>query len=115
MPKPYADYIVRDILKKSGGPAGAVTDDAIMQAFQAWAREEGVFAAPEGAASLPAYNALRASGFLKESDTVVLFNPGSGLKYNDEIAAYLKEKGEAASGEIAQPVGRALGGIIQPY
>jgi threonine synthase len=115
VPKAYADYIVLDILKQSGGTAVAVTDDEIMQAFLAWARDEGIFAAPEGAASLACYQKLRASGFLKSSDTVVLYNTGSGLKYIDVIAAYLKEKGSAVSGGSAKPAGRALGGIIQPY
>jgi threonine synthase len=117
VPKAYADYIVLDILKKSGGKALAVTDEEIMDAFQTWARDEGIFAAPEGAASLAAYNKLRASGFLKESDTVVLFNTGSGLKYIDVIAAYLKKKsGASAAGDGAgKPAGRAIGGIIQPY
>ena len=117
VPKAYADYIVLDILKKSGGTAVAVTDDEIMQAFQTWARDEGVFAAPEGAASLAAYNALRASGFLQESDTVVLLNTGSGLKYIDVIAAYLqKTSGASAAPDGAgKPAVRAIGGIIQPY
>ena len=82
-----------------------------MQAFQQWAREEGVFAAPEGAASLACYQKLRASGFLKESDTVVLYNTGSGLKYIDVIAAYLSKQVTASPG----PKSRAMGGIIQPH
>jgi threonine synthase len=51
----------------------------------AMASKEGVFAAPEGAATLVAYDKLIASGFLKPSDRVVLFNTGSGLKYIDVI------------------------------
>ena len=109
VPKAYADYIILDILKQSGGAAVEATDDEIMQAFQQWAREDGVFAAPEGAASLVAYQKLRASGFLKESDTAVLFNTGSGLKYIDVIAAWLDQ--HAAT----KPKSRSLGGIIQPY
>ncbi len=116
VPKAYADYVVLDILKQSSGTAVAVTDDDIMQSFQSWARYEGVFAAPEGAASLAAYKQLRRCGFLKESDTVVLFNTGSGLKYVDVIAAYLKEQGGARAGDGAgKPAGRVIGGIIQPY
>ncbi|MGE5735585.1 MAG: hypothetical protein ACM34E_10895, partial [Acidobacteriota bacterium] len=46
------------ILRKSGGVALAVTDDEIMDALQHWARVEGIFAAPEGAASLAAYRKL---------------------------------------------------------
>ena len=113
VPKAYADYIVLDILKRSDGTAVAVTDDDIMRSFQSWARDEGVFAAPEGAASLAAYNLLRASGFLKPSDTVVLYNTGSGLKYIDVIASYLKSKSSSSASAKLAP--RSIGGIIQPY
>ncbi|HTK95151.1 MAG TPA: threonine synthase [Terriglobales bacterium] len=107
VPKAYGDYIILDILKKSGGTAVAVSDDDIMQCVRTWASQEGVFAAPEGAASLAAYNQLRASGFLKPGDTTVLFNTGSGLKYIDVIAAAGKKQ--------HAPAGRNIGGIIGPY
>src|SRR5258707_4196475 len=90
VPKPYADYIILDILKKSGGTAIAVSDAQIFQAVQEWASKEGVFAAPEGAASLAAYKLLLEQKFLKATDKVVLFNTGSGLKYIDVIAQALK-------------------------
>src|SRR3954469_5735531 len=110
VPKAYGDYIVLDILRKSGGTALAVSDDEIMECVRRWASEEGVFAAPEGAACLAAYEKLFASKFLKPGDTCVLFNTGSGLKYIDVIAAAgKKEKREAA------PAGRNIGGIIGPY
>ncbi len=90
VPKAYADYIILDILRQSRGTAVAVSDDELMQALADWARQEGMLAAPEGAASLAAYRRLRASGFLTESDTVVLYNTGTGLKYLELIAAYGK-------------------------
>jgi threonine synthase len=90
VPKPYADYIILDILKQSGGTAIAVSDEQIFQAVQEWASREGVFASPEGAASLAAYKVLLEQKFLKPSDRVVLFNTGSGLKYIDVIAQALK-------------------------
>jgi threonine synthase len=108
VPKAYADYIILDILKKSGGTAVAVTDEEILDCVRRWASEEGVFAAPEGAASLAAYDRLIASGFLKPGDTCVLFNTGSGLKYIDVIAAAGKKR-------AAMPAGRNIGGIIGPY
>jgi threonine synthase len=58
--------------------------DAVLQ----WARTEGVFAAPEGAAALVAYQKLLASGFFSSDDEVVLFNTGSGLKYLELIDAH---------------------------
>ncbi|HEY1936668.1 MAG TPA: threonine synthase [Candidatus Angelobacter sp.] len=90
VPKPYADYIVLDILKQSGGAAVAVSDAQIFQAVQEWASRDGVFASPEGAASLAAYKILLEQKFLKPTDRVVLFNTGSGLKYIDVTAQALK-------------------------
>ena len=54
-------------------------------AYSGSAKVEGIFAAPEGAASLVAYRKLRANGFFKPEDTVVLFNTGSGLKYAESL------------------------------
>jgi threonine synthase len=101
--------LILDILKKSGGVALAVTDDEIMDALRQWARVEGVFAAPEGAASLAAYRKLRASAFFGPDDSVVLFNTGSGLKYLDVIEEQKKSKHQLA------PASRQIGGIIGPY
>jgi len=108
VPKAYGDYILLDILTQSRGTAAAASDAEMIAAVRSWASGEGVFAAPEGAACLVAYNKLRASGFLRESDKVVLFNTGSGLKYIDVIAN--------AAGMNARPLpaSRNIGGIIQP-
>src|SRR6184192_3077486 len=112
VPKAYGDYLILDILKKSGGIALAVTDEEIMDALREWARVEGVFAAPEGAASLAAYRKLRSNGFFSEIDQVVLFNTGSGLKYLDVIDG---QKMHAQNECAAGPVSRQIGGIIGPY
>ena len=69
---------------------------------------EGIFAAPEGAASLAAYQKLLASGFFTADDTVVLFNTGSGLKYLDVL------KTKDAQQE-RPPAAHAIAGIIGPY
>jgi len=90
VPKVYGDYLVLDILRKSKGIAVAVTDDEIMDALRQWARVEGVFAAPEGAAALAAYRKLRASKFFSEADQVVLFNTGTGLKYPEVLSPNLE-------------------------
>jgi threonine synthase len=106
VPKPYGDYLILDILKKSGGLALAATDSEILDATRHWAKVEGVFAAPEGAACLVAYQKLLASEFFTADDTVVLFNTGSGLKYLDVL-----ETTDAAK----PPAPRAIAGIIGPY
>jgi threonine synthase len=108
VPKPSGDYLILDILKKSGGLALSVTDDEIIDACSHWAKVDGIFAAPEGAAALAAYRKLRVSEFFGEKDTVVLLNTASGLKYVDIIENYrLGAKRRLAS--------RQIGGIIGPY
>ncbi|HMF89916.1 MAG TPA: threonine synthase [Candidatus Angelobacter sp.] len=113
VPKPYADYIILDILKQSGGTAVAVSDEEIFVAVAEWASKEGVFAAPEGAASLAAYKILLKQGFLKSTDRVVLFNTGSGLKYLEAVAEALKISAPQPT-HAAAPATRNVGGIIQP-
>ncbi len=90
VPKAYADYIVLDIVKRSAGTALSVSDAELIAAVRECATNDGVFMAPEGAASWVAYRKLIASNFLKSSDRVVLFNTGSGLKYTDVFQNSLK-------------------------
>ncbi len=110
VPKPYGDYLILDILKQSGGLALAATDAEILAATRHWAKVEGIFAAPEGAASLVAYQKLLASNFFGEEDTVVLFNTGSGLKYLDVL-----DTNDASVERAPSPASRAIAGIIGPY
>ena len=108
VPKAYGDYLILDILRKSEGTAVAVSDEEIMDALRHWARVEGVFAAPEGAAALAAYRKLRSSQFFKESDQVVLFSTGTGLKYLDTLDTKRVEP-------AGLPISRQIAGIIGPY
>jgi threonine synthase len=83
VPRAIGDFIMLDILRKSGGAAVSVTDDELLRAVKDFGSKEGIFAAPEGAACLPALKRLLAEGEVNASETVVLFNTGSGLKYLD--------------------------------
>jgi threonine synthase len=91
VPKPYGDYLILDILRKSGGTAVAVSDDAIFTSLKDWASHEGLLLSPEGAAATAAYDYLIDTGFLTPSDRVVLFNTGSGNKYTDVIGARVRQ------------------------
>jgi threonine synthase len=123
VPKPYADYLILDILKKSKGMAVSATDDEILEAARHWAKVEGIFAAPEGAACLVAYRKLRSSGFFQAADTVVLFNTGSGMKYLDVLDPNVartcperESKGPTpAKSGSSKPAPRQIAGIIGPY
>ncbi len=116
VPKPYADYIILDILAKSGGKAIANDDDRLLASILDYARNEGIFLSPEGAAATAAYDDLLISGDLKPTDTVVLFNTGAGLKYTDMTAAamHLTRPGQRTMPELALPTSLPVGGIISP-
>jgi threonine synthase len=86
VPKAYGDYIILEVLRESGGRALAIPDEEILASIKDWGKNEGIFLSPEGATATAAYDRLLADGFLKESDRVVLFNTGAGLKYVDVIA-----------------------------
>jgi threonine synthase len=86
VPKAVGDFIMLDILRNSGGSAISVTDDELIAAVGEVGSSEGIFAAPEGAACVPALKKLVARGEVKRDERVVLFNTGSALKYLDAFA-----------------------------
>jgi threonine synthase len=106
VPKALGDFLVLQAVRESGGTAVAVSDEEMLDAGVQLAAEEGIYAAPEGAACVSALQKLLASGFLKASDKVVLYNTGSGLKYPE---AYSVRFPRSASGEQDK-----LGGLITP-
>jgi threonine synthase len=58
-----------------------VGDPAILRAVDECARRDGLLLCPEGGATLAAYRAALAGGLVAESETAVLFNCATGLKY----------------------------------
>ena len=83
VPAAIADYLILDAVRNSGGTAVAVSDDEILAAMSEMARLEGIFAAPEGAATYAGYKKLLANGTLDPAESVVLFQTGSGLKTHE--------------------------------
>ncbi len=81
VPAPFADRLILEAIRESGGTAVAVRDEEMAEAQIDLARGEGIFAAPEGGAAFHAACALAASGFIRPEDRVVVFNTGTGLKY----------------------------------
>jgi threonine synthase len=81
VPKALGDFLVLQAVRESGGTAVAVTDEEIMAEARTLAADEGIFAAPEGAASLCAARTLAKQGWIKPEEVVVAYNTGSGYKY----------------------------------
>ncbi len=81
VPGPLGDHLILSMLRQTNGTAITVTDDEMLHAGRELASLEGIFAAPEGAATVIAARKLAASAWIKPQDTVVLFNTGTGYKY----------------------------------
>ncbi len=109
VPKPYGDTIILDIVRQSGGKVVASDDATILASILDWAKNEGLFLSPEGAAATAAYDTLRASGVIQPGERVVLFNTGAGLKYTDMTADAMKLRRPGGL-----PTSLPVGGIITP-
>jgi threonine synthase len=81
VPGPLGDLLILRMLRQTRGTALIVTDEEMLQAGKELASLEGIYAAPEGAATVIAARKLALSGWIQPEETVVLFNTGTGYKY----------------------------------
>jgi threonine synthase len=81
VPKPLGDFLILDAVRKSGGTAIAVSDEASLTWGVELGSREGMFIAPEGAACVAACAQLLQDGFLSPTERIVIYNTGAGLKY----------------------------------
>jgi len=81
VPKPLGDFLILEDLYASHGEAITATDEEMLAACRDMAVHEGIFAAPEGGAALAAVQTLVKQGKIEPSETIAVFNTGSGYKY----------------------------------
>jgi len=77
---PYGTYQGLTALKASGGTGVRITDEGILEAQRALAREEGMFAEPSSAAALTAVMELASQKRLDPEQTIVMVITSTGLK-----------------------------------
>ena len=80
---PYAlgDFMILEAVRSSGGFAISVTDGETLEMQNQIGLNEGLLLCPEGAATVAAYRNSLESGLVCSSESVVLFNTATGLKY----------------------------------
>jgi threonine synthase len=83
VPKALGDFLILAGLRATRGTALAVTDEEILAAGRGLASAEGIFAAPEGSATVVAAQKLAAIGWIKPGESVVLLVTGCGYKYTE--------------------------------
>lgn len=81
VPAAIGDFLILNAIRESNGTAITVSDKEIMECSNLIGKTQGIFAAPEGGATLAAFIKLYKQGWINKEETVVLFNTGSGHKY----------------------------------
>ena len=81
VPKAVGDFLILRAVRDSGGRAIAVSEQAILQAVEDAARDDGFLFCPEGGAVLAAYRKALAEGHVSRDGRVLLFNCANGNKY----------------------------------
>jgi threonine synthase len=86
VPAPAEGALVLQVIRGSGGSMQAVSEQDIVEAARDLATTEGIFACPEGAATVAVAGSLAQQGQLE--GPVVLYNTGAGAKYAEAFAAF---------------------------
>jgi threonine synthase len=81
VPKAVGDFLILRAVRESDGAAIAVSEDAILQAIEDAARDDGFLFCPEGGAVLAGWRKAIAGGLVSRDDRVLLFNCANGNKY----------------------------------
>jgi threonine synthase len=81
VPSPLGGFLCVRALRETGGTAIAIEEDELQRATRELAARSGVDVCPEGGAAWAALRRLRESAFIRDSDRVVVFNTGAGVKY----------------------------------
>ncbi len=85
VPAAIGDFLVIRAVRESGGTAVTVSDEEMVDGMVEMARMEGVFAAPEGGATLAAMRKLIDGGMISRDERVVLLVTGNAHKYLDML------------------------------
>jgi threonine synthase len=96
VPAPFADTLILDAVRSTGGTAIAVSEEEMLDAMLELSEHEGCFACPEGGATVAALRQLLASGEVKRRDRVVIYDTGSGLKYPEAWRSAIERRAGAA-------------------
>ena len=97
VPKAVGDFLILRAVRNSGGAAIAVSDEAILQAVEDAAADDGFLFCPEGGAVLAAWKEALSRGLVGKGERVLLFNCASGNKYP------LADRSKTLELEVADP------------
>jgi threonine synthase len=77
---PADGWYALDVVRRSGGAVGSVSDDEIVEGIRLLARTEGIFAETAGGVTIATLAKLAREGVVRPDERVVAYVTGSGLK-----------------------------------
>ena len=81
VPRPFAKDLILDAVRASNGTAISISEAEMEQGIMDIASSEGILLSPEGSATFIGLKKLIEKDWIKEDETVLLFNTGSWYKY----------------------------------
>jgi len=90
VPKAVGDFLMLNTIRESNGTAVAAPEDGIIEGMKQIASHEGIFSSPECGALYSALGKLIETGFVKKTDSIILFLTGSAYKYLDSVSSFYK-------------------------
>jgi threonine synthase len=85
VPKPYADYLLLDILRETRSQGYRISDREIIDTIRYVARNHGLFPSPESGAAYAAYRKALEDRSIDRDEIAVIIQTASGAKYMCEI------------------------------
>ncbi|HEV2368344.1 MAG TPA: threonine synthase [Acidimicrobiales bacterium] len=83
---PADGWYALDVVRRTGGSVGAVTDAEIIEGIGLLARTEGIFAETAGGVTIATLAKLVAEGVVRADEVVVAYVTGNGLKTIEAVA-----------------------------
>ena len=99
-----------DTMRETGGAAGAVTDEEIVEGIQLLAETEGIWGETAGGVTIANLKKMAESGHIKPDEVTVAYITGGGLKTVEAVAGKIGEplQIEANLASFEKALGRKL-------
>src|SRR5262249_8539611 len=98
VPAAVGDFMIIDAIRASGGTAIAADEGRLNEWLNIASSLEGIPICPEAAACVGALETLKANGWLKPDERIVIFNTGAAQKYVEAI------RGDLPKIDLKQPL-----------
>jgi threonine synthase len=86
---PADGYYALDVIRRTGGACGSVTDAEIVEGMRLLARTEGIFGETAAGVTIATLKRLARDGVIRRDERVVAYVTGHGLKTLDAIEPHV--------------------------